>query len=205
MIGGLSSVKCGFRACFTRVFSYQNNSNSGFYNHSQRPITTGSELYRVPAYHYQMRYLLIALMIVLLPLRGWMGDAMATNMAINTAFGFENTPKTIAASAYKTSLSGQFGDKLSRQAAPASPLQAHSDCGEHVSGEAAPAAQAHDAPDEHDKLCHSCQACQACHTVALLSPLQAIKRGFAAPFMLPTAAAQYTSAYTALSQKPPIS
>lgn len=153
-----------------------------------------------------MRYLLIALMIVLLPLRGWMGDAMATNMAINTAinttFGFENTPKTIAASAHTASVSGQFDDKLSRQAAPAFSVPVHSDCGGHVSGEAAPAAQAHDARDEHGKLCHSCQAC---HTVALPPPLQAAKSGFAAPPMLPTAAAQFTSAYTALGQKPPIS
>ena len=28
-----------------------------------------------------MRYLMLVLMILLLPLRGWAGDAMATNMA----------------------------------------------------------------------------------------------------------------------------
>ena len=32
-----------------------------------------------------MRYLLVALMIVLLPLRGWAGNAMAVDMAVNMA------------------------------------------------------------------------------------------------------------------------
>ena len=149
-----------------------------------------------------MRFLILAIMIVLLPLRGWMGDAMATDMAINMAAGVADTTKTIAVSAYKTSPGGQFEQKLSLQAAPASSVQAHPDCGGHVSSEAAPSAEAHDAHDEH---CKPCQSCQACHTVALPSSLQAVKRGFAAPLMLPTGAAQFTSAYTALGQKPPIS
>ena len=149
-----------------------------------------------------MRHLLLAIMIVLLPLRGWMGDAMATDMAINMASGFGSTTKTIAAGAHETSASGQFGQKLSLQAAPATSAQAHPDCGGHASSEAAPSAEVHDAQDEH---CKPCQSCQACHTVALSSSLQSVKRGFAAPLTLPTGAAQFTSAYTALGQKPPIS
>ena len=149
-----------------------------------------------------MRFVILAIMIVLLPLRGWMGDAMATDMAINMASGLGDTTKIIAAGAHKTSLDAQFEDKLSLQAAPTSSMQSHPDCGGHVSSEAAPSAQAPDAQDEH---CTTCQSCQACHTVALPSSLQAAKRGFAAPLMLPTAAAQFTSAYTALGQKPPIS
>lgn len=153
-----------------------------------------------------MRFLILAIMIVLLPLRGLMGDAMATDMAINMAAGVANTTKTIATSAYKTSPGEQFEQKLSLQAAPASSVQAHSDCGGHVSSEAAASVGAHAAQDDaQDEHCKACQSCQACHTVALPSSLQAVKRGFAAPLMLPTGAARFTSAYSALGQKPPIS
>lgn len=152
-----------------------------------------------------MRILLLAIMIVLLPLRGWMGDAMATDMAINMASGFKNTTKAIAADAHKTRASEQFEQKFSLQTAPASSMQAHRDCGGHASSEAAPSAQAHDMHDAQDEHCKPCQSCQACHTVALPASLQSVKRAFAAPVMLPTAAAQFTSAYTALGQKPPIS
>ena len=44
-------------------------------------LTLKTELFGFAPYHSSMRYLLLALMITLLPLRGWMGNAMAVDMA----------------------------------------------------------------------------------------------------------------------------
>ena len=149
-----------------------------------------------------MRHLVLAFMILLLPLRGWMGDAMATDMAITMAAGVVSTTKTIAASSDKTSPSDHFEHQTSIQTAPATGLQAHSDCPGHASGETSPSLDAHDAQDDH---CKPCQSCQACHTVALASSLPDIRGAFAAPLMPRAVAVEFTSALAALGQKPPIS
>ena len=90
-----------------------------------------------------MRALLLAVMIVLLPLRGWMGDAMALNMALNTALNLstnaglhspqhrisqpadhvENATDLVASYAIRTVTSGTFDHKN----ASAGSLEASSD------------------------------------------------------------------------------
>ena len=148
-----------------------------------------------------MRHLVFALMILLLPLRSWMGDAMATTMAIDMAVSAANATKTIASSAHKTSPDGHFGHQTLAQSAPDSALQAQPDCAGHALGEAAPSDKAHDAQSDH---CKPCQTCQACHTVALSPALPDTQSFFSAPRMPRAVAAPFTSALTALSQKPPI-
>ena len=144
-----------------------------------------------------MRHLILALMILLLPLRGWMGDAMATNMAIDMATSVAPAVKTTAADAKKTSLNGHFEYPLLVQAAPAVAVQTLPDCAGHVSSD-----EAHGMQDEH---CKPCQSCQACHTLALSSSLPDLRSVFAAPLMPLAMTAQFTSAVAALGQKPPIS
>jgi hypothetical protein len=51
----------------------------------------------------------------------------------------------------------------------------------------------------------TCQACQACHTVALSPSPVVLTNVFASPPLHPTLGAAFTSAATALTQKPPIS
>ena len=154
-----------------------------------------------------MHHLVLALMIVLLPLRGWMGDAMATSMATGMA-------TTVSASAHKTSLSKYLEGQASAQTALVADLQALPDCAGHFASQAAPAQDAHDAHDAHVahdvKESHGghgqpCQSCQACHTVALSPSLPDLRGAFIAPPMPRSVAAEFTSAVAALGQKPPIS
>ena len=139
-----------------------------------------------------MRHLLLILMIALLPLRGWAGDAMATGMA-----------------------AGQVAQILQRQIATES-IAAHDHAaseGAHFYQEAAVQQDSHMAADcaGHSvdngdaSHCDACAACQACHAVALSHSVPKVPSSFQA-FSLPRSAAdQFASADAALRQKPPIS
>ena len=123
-----------------------------------------------------MRYLVVALMIFLLPLRGWTGDAMATHMAITAV----------------TAVSSETGATHTHE------KSALTDCAGHQGSGQADSSVLKSANGE------TCQACQACHTVALSSNIAADSVLFVAPSPPLVTAAQFTSADTALGQKPPI-
>ena len=140
-----------------------------------------------------MRHIVLALMIALLPLRGWVGDVMATEMASTAPRHVQVATEIIADRAHSERAAATF-DHLSgdAQAAAMPP-----DCADH--GGTGPTT------DMADTSCHSCSACQACHTVAL-SPLLASTASLSMPPTLPPSpAAQFASAVSALGQKPPIS
>lgn len=148
-----------------------------------------------------MRFLLLVLMIALLPLRGWMGDAMATDMAASQGRAHQIAAKTMASHAHSAGESDHFHHEMTAPettqagAQPDTPSASASnpDCLDHAAD-----ASAHG-------QCGSCPACQACHTVAL-SSAGLTPRPVFHPFTLPaSAAAQFASAEAALSQKPPIS
>ena len=143
-----------------------------------------------------MRHLLFALMIALLPLRGWVGDVMATEMAVPKAAQLQNATEMVATHAQGAGASGHF-DHASTEPAAAQPVPVPvPDCAGHGAGENSPMADAH---------CESCAACQACHTVAL-SPLTPVTPSVMAPPALPRSpATHFASATAALGQKPPIS
>lgn len=124
-----------------------------------------------------MRCLVVVLMILLLPLRGWAGDAMATQMATHVT----SPAVGIEAGAARTHDMG-----------------ASSDCAGHQASKQADSSDAKSANGE------TCQACQACHTVALSSSTAIDSVLFQAPSPPLVTAAQFTSADTALGQKPPI-
>lgn len=147
-----------------------------------------------------MRHLVLALMIALLPLRGWVGDAMAMQMAMQMASSVVAT-NVGAASAHKTGATGTFHHQ-NKAATAVLASQAMPDC----HGQAASQPDS-GAPENADHSGHSgtCQACQACHTLALSpSTLDAIA-SFASTQLRSTQAATFASATTALGQKPPIS
>ncbi len=116
-----------------------------------------------------MRFLVLALMIVLLPLRGWAGEVMATEMASSQISHqheqLDDAIELVAGHAHKQSVSATFEGQKTAFEVQKPPFEAKGtqsasmhDCEGHAKAdEAAPA----------DGHCDSCSACQACHTVAL--------------------------------------
>lgn len=149
-----------------------------------------------------MRHLLLALMIVLLPLRGWMGDAMATGMATGTVAATSQHRQAATEMVAGHAHAMGSADHFEHQTASQEPVQALHDCAGHASDQSSHAADSHDNRDGH---CDSCQACQACHTVALSRTAVILETAFSDPGLPHAAAAQFTSAQAALGQKPPIS
>lgn len=100
-----------------------------------------------------MRALFLVLLIALLPLRGWAGDAMAVDMLAQPAVAIEN----VAVDAVST------GHKHPIQAANG--MTSHAQCMEHTPGVMAsdhtPDAQGAPVPPHHDNHCTTCQACSA--------------------------------------------
>lgn len=139
-----------------------------------------------------MRHLFLALMIALLPIRGWVGDVMATEMAAPRAAQMQNATELVASHAHGTGAVGHF-DHASTESQVE---QLASDCAGHGAGESLPLADAH---------CDSCTACQACHIVALSPLIPAMHATMAAPALPRSPAAHFASAMAALGQKPPIS
>jgi hypothetical protein len=161
-----------------------------------------------------MRFLVLALMIALLPLRGWAGEVMATEMASSQLVRtYEEANKRsdsatefVAAHAHKQGISATFeGQKTAFEASkeqfegnqPES-VSMH-DCEGHAKADVgAPA-------DARGDSCSSCQICQVCHTVALSTAAVNLTPTFSSRTLPRPAAAQFASATSALGQKPPIS
>jgi hypothetical protein len=139
-----------------------------------------------------MRHLFLVLMIALLPLRGWVGDVMATEMASPRAAQLQLATEMIAADAHVESNGGHFD----HAAMAAGPAQAQPDCAGHGAGDASATADAH---------CDSCTLCQACHNIALSPAAPAALPVLARPAPAHSPLATFASADSALGQKPPIS
>ena len=142
-----------------------------------------------------MRHLLLILMIALLPLRGWAGDAMATEMAAGQVAQVQQmhvATKSIAAKDHAASVKAYFD----HETAVPDAVRTVADCAGHG---------AEDTDHGGGSHCDTCSACQACHTVALAHAAPNVSSTFQA-FSLPHSAAdQFASADAALRQKPPIS
>lgn len=147
------------------------------------------------------RWLLI-LMIALLPLRGWVGDVMAVEMASKSFTATEN----IANYSIPKMANDGFNDKNT--------VGTHAECPGHAdmpnglsassTGTAVLAATAENGNEPASGHCNTCSTCQICHTVALTSHMALNPPGFT-PHALPaTGSIRFASAFTALGQKPPI-
>ena len=145
-----------------------------------------------------MRIFLFVLMIALLPLRGFAGDVMATEMAIVMVGQMQanraDATKNVAAHADYSGASGHFDSHHETATAQPAAMTGNA-CAGHVAAE-----QCHSS-DTHG----SCQACQACHTVALALAFSSMQPVLASSTLPHLAAAQFASAEAALGQKPPIS
>lgn len=139
-----------------------------------------------------MRTLLFLLMIAMLPLRGWVGDAMATEMAMMKV---QHQQAHHAEHAHQSGEAGTNGEETMQ--AMASGASSMHDCEGHASTTAEPSVNR-----DH---CETCAACQVCHTVALSATAPAPGLNFF-PVSVPSAdTTQFASAEAALRQKPPIS
>ena len=151
-----------------------------------------------------MRFFVLALMMVLLPLRGWTGDAMATDMAVSMAA--QQMHQTAAAPEKTDAHQGHQGhdshEDHSDHAAHEAPTQVMAntvDCLSH-----ADCSKAH-AADHSAGTCESCSACQACHNVALLVTSDELKPRLNS-LWTPTAVADpFASADAAHDQTPAMS
>ena len=134
-----------------------------------------------------MRHFVLALMIALLPLRGWVGDAMAMEIAAGTL---------------AESVSALDSDELhARPARVDADFDAanaiHADCPGHASAlDGAP----HAASD-----CKTCADCQICHSVALTPSLPQLAPAAVSAVQPLAATPLFASAERALGFKPPIS
>ena len=141
-----------------------------------------------------MRHLVLALMIALLPLRGWAGEVMATQMAASAVSIEAVAIETKASDAHETEGKASFiHHKQMVESSDVAPV-CHEQLVSHPD-------TANAANSEH---CTTCPACQVCHTVALSPPSLNVTISFASPQLGQSNASIFTSADTALGQKPPI-
>jgi mono/diheme cytochrome c family protein len=127
-------------------------------------------------YHNVVRRFIFILMIALLPLRGWMGEAMATEMAAINIIA--NQAANTLASVDLTS------------------AKSMSDCDMHKSKTSDSTVKTTAKP--------SCTHCQACHAAGMVGTVQ-ITSFDTIRYAPPLAqASQFASASIAHSQKPPI-
>jgi len=131
-----------------------------------------------------MRVLVLALMIALLPLRGWVGEAMAGQMAAQQLIAIKSgaqTPDSMGAGA-------GFSSQTAMQAMP--------DC---------PGPMAEADPATNADACACCNHCQVWSTAALQAE-PGLPPGPAAPHARPaTRAERFASAPAIQAIKPPIS
>ena len=133
------------------------------------------------------RTLVLAFMIVLLPVRGWLGDAMAVEMVKHSmpAAAVMETAMADDSSAMAEHCHESMGDGMGMSA----------QAGDHGTDRS---------NGSHDG-CGTCTACQVCHTVALGS-VDVLNVAHAAPQAAPAAhAIHFASAEPAPGLKPPIS
>lgn len=136
-----------------------------------------------------MRLLVLVLAIVLLPLRGWLGDAMMLAPVQQATAGHAMHAMADGAVATHTMHAMPSADAPDMHAA-------------HAAMDHAPT---HDTPDSGHGAHTTCDTCQFCHSVAVTAwpevPLPA-----AAPARAPVASAmRFASAEAAQGLKPPIS
>ena len=132
-----------------------------------------------------MRRWLFVFLIMLLPLRGWVGDAMAIQMALPG----QHDPASGAM---------QYADRDAKHAVISLDASAAvGDCGGHTG--------VPDAGDASDSVhCEACAMCQTCHTVAVLQLPDLLAVAPASP-VSPSAPMQvFASADRTLLLKPPI-
>lgn len=132
-----------------------------------------------------MRRFVLLLMLVLLPLRGWVGEAMAMDMlAQHASTPLSTAIQNIATHAHEISAEATFYTKV------------QTDC--HGAAEAPPS-------ETSSPHCGTCPLCQMCHTVAAPPPFATLPAPWLPHAQPCTGPARFASAPAAFALKPPIS
>ena len=141
-----------------------------------------------------MRHLLLALMIALLPVRGWMGNAMAIDMAVNMAM--QQAVMTQSSTEGATPGSGWNAVSRASAAMPEDcPMSAQNQDGKSLEGEQAGETAA-------SCNCNSCELCLALATSTFPTMAKATFTPHAEP---PSHGTRFSNAERVFSLKPPIS
>ena len=147
-------------------------------------------IFSILSYPCAMRHLLVALMIALLPIRGWVGDAMAVDMAMQQVL------MTQSSASGETLVSGRGAALTTSAAMPEDcPMSARNQDGKSVEGEPAGETAA-------SCNCNSCDLCLALATFTLPTLATAAFTPHADP---PSRGTRFSSAERVFSLKPPIS
>lgn len=139
-----------------------------------------------------MRTVLIALLIALLPVRAWLGDAMALAMVVAPAHG-------------TAQLMAQL-DHAAQTAAPCHGIAHHADSVDMTAAAASGSDHAHAAggtpTDGHDHHCHT--LCDLCNGPAMAAPLPLLTTGADAPRLIPPTQERFASQSARRDVRPPI-
>ena len=148
-----------------------------------------------------MRFFVLALMMVLLPLRAWTGDAMTTDMAVTLAAAQmqKTAPDRQAAGLHHGHQPHDNHHDHAAHGAPVPVTANTADCLSHAGCD-----QTH-GTHHAGGTCESCSACQACHNVLLMFGATELKSDLSALWTLNVVADPFISAEAAADQKPPIS
>ena len=146
------------------------------------------------SYPRAMRHLLVALMIALLPVRGWMGNAMAIDMAAGMAMQQASMAQSSAEGATPVS-----GSSAASQAAAAMP----EDCSMGAQNQDGKSVQAEQTGDTAS-LCN-CESCELCLALATFTLPKLAIAAFTAHAEQPSHGTRFSSAERVFSLKPPIS
>jgi hypothetical protein len=145
-----------------------------------------------------MRRLVFILMIALLPLRGWMGEAMATEMATMHLIATQATNTPAIAEFDTENGTNSISNRLEASADVTMPSAAMpADCEMHAKSKTTSVS---DTPPAKQLCSH----CQACHAVGLAGTVQMISSTTTHNPAPAAYVALFASAPLALSQKPPI-
>ena len=142
------------------------------------------------SYPWVVRHLLLALMIALLPIRGWMGDAMATGVAMQQVLMAQDLTEGA------THASG-------RDAAWATPAAMPEDCpmsAQYKGGKSVEDDQA----DETAASCN-CDSCELCLAFATFASPTMATATFTPNAEPPSPGTRFSNAERGFSPKPPIS
>ena len=146
-----------------------------------------------------MRTLLLALMIALLPIRGWLGDAMAVEMAKHSL------PEAVSVASAATEAHCHEAMEAGDHRGMAMQMSAGTDMPDPLAHATHDTHESHDDAGADHQGCGTCTACQVCHTVAL-GGMPQVDTVHGAPQAPPAAhASRFASAEPAQGLKPPIS
>ena len=135
-------------------------------------------------------------MLILLPLRGWMGDAMATSMAITELRASSNSAFVSVVDANKLS-KFQGEEVVQVQSSAGHATFVSPDCEGHTSFDQV-------SSDETDH-CTPCSACGACHAASISTTAPTWAAVVHVASLLTWSVDAYFSADEVSRQKPPIS